>query len=142
MLFPGRVDGEGRGVDGGDRLQRDQVDAATGGEAVDVGNADGVAGVAAPGNQQQVGLRAPAVLGASTQRFGRVPQRLQPGVRAPVADAAGVVVAIVGGGSLVDLAIGADANLNALPVVLVESLLSGDRDAAKGGRVRVVGPVL
>ena len=53
-----------------------------------------------------------------------------------------VVVAVVGGGALVDAAVGPDADLDPLPVVGVEALLAGDRDAAQGRRVRVVGPVL
>ena len=129
-------------VDGGDRLQRDQVDLAAPGDPVEVGEAVGVAGVAAAGDEQPVGLRPPAVGGADADRLGEVLERVDPGVRAPVGDALGVVVAVVGGGPFVDLAVRADANLDPLPIVFVETLVSDDRDAAQGGGIGVVGPIL
>ena len=59
-------------VGGGDRLERDQVDAAAGVKRDAAVVAD-VAGVAAAGDEQQVGLGAPAVLGAGAERFGQRP---------------------------------------------------------------------
>ena len=64
------------------------------------GDAGGVAGVAAAGDEQEVGLGAPAVVGAGADRFGDVLERADAGVGAPVGDALAVVVAVVGGGAL------------------------------------------
>ncbi len=133
-----------RALDGcRDRLERDQVDAVARGEAFDVGNAGGVAGVAAAGDDQQVGLGAPAVLGSQAERFGRVLDGVDAGVRGPAGDGPGsLVVAVVRRGALVDRAVGTDADLDSLPVVPVKALLTGDRDTTQRGRVGVVGPVL
>jgi hypothetical protein len=120
VLEPGRADREGGVVFGGDRLQRDQVDAAAGGEAVDVGNPDRITGVAAAGDQQQVGLRSPTVRVAGADYFGDVLERVEARVGAPVGDAARVVVAVVGRRPLIDLSVRADADLDPLPVVDVK----------------------
>src|SRR6478752_4830237 len=142
LLQPGRGDREGGGAGGGDLLQGDQVDAAAGDVAVGVWIAAGVAGVAAAGDEEEVSLRAPAVLGAGADGFGEVPQGAAANVRTPVADAAGVVVAVVRGGALVHLPVGAEAQLHALPVVVVIALVPHHRQVAQGRRVGVVGPVL
>lgn len=112
------------------------------GEAIDVGNPGGVAGVAVAGDEQQVGLVAPAVWPAGADGFGGVLQRVETRARAPIGDVVGVVVAVVRGSPLVDVAVGAHANLHPLPVVWIKSLFADDRHAAQGGGVRVVGPVL
>src|SRR5262245_52484515 len=111
-------------------------------EAVDAREAAGVAGMAPAGNQQQAACRPPAVAGAGADRLGQVAQRANVRVRSPVGDAARVVVAVVGGGALVDFAIGPDADLDALPIVPVESLFADHGSPAQGGGVGVVGPVL
>ena len=80
--------------------------------------------------------------GAEADGFGSALERADAGVGAPVGGSLAVVVAVVGGGALVDRAVGPDADLDPLPVVAVEALVADDRDAAQGGRVRVVGPVL
>jgi hypothetical protein len=49
---------------------------------------------------------------------------------------------VVRGGALVDLSIGGDADLHRLPVVAVVAARAHDRNAAEGGRVGVVEPVL
>ena len=98
--------------------------------------------MAAAGDEQQVRLRAPAVGGAGVERFGQALEQADPGVRAPVDVLQRVVVAVVRGGPLVDLPVGADANLDPLPVVRVIALRADHRDAAQGGRVGVVGEVL
>ena len=95
------------------------MDAATGDEAGPIVVAGGVAGVAAAGDEQQAGLGAPAVGGAGAERLGEVAKRVEAGIGAPVGGAELVVVAVVGGGALVDAAVGADAELDRLPVVMV-----------------------
>jgi len=62
FLQPRRHDGEGRVAVGGDRLERDDMDAATRDEAAAAVAPADVAGVGATGDFQQPGLRAPAVL--------------------------------------------------------------------------------
>jgi hypothetical protein len=111
-LAPGRGDREpGIGL-GRDRLQRDQVDAPARSEAGGPALTGDVAGVAAAGYEQQVGLRPPTVGLPGAELLGEVLERPDAGVRAPVGDAAGVVVAVVRGGPLVDRAVGADPKLN------------------------------
>ena len=94
------------------------MDTATRCEAFDVGNARRTAGVTAAGDDQQVGLGAPTVLGAQAERFGGALDRIDAGVRSPTAEGPGaLVVARVRGGALVDVAAGTDADLDPLPVV-------------------------
>ncbi len=102
---------------GGDRLERDQVDAAAGSEAAATGLAGGIAGVAAAGDEQQVGLRAPAVRVADVEVFGERAEEADAGVRAPVEVLQRVVVAVVSGGPLVGGAVGIDPDLDAFPIV-------------------------
>jgi len=119
------------------------MDLSTWSEALDAGYAGGVARVAAAGDDQEVSLRAPAVLGAKAECFGRLLDRIEAGVGSPAADGAGpLVVALVGGGALIDRSIGPNADLDSLPVIPVVTRLAGDRDATKGGGVRIVGPVV
>jgi hypothetical protein len=133
LLVPGRGDREAGGAGGGDRLQRDQVDAAAGDQPVGAGDAVGVARVTAAGDEQGMGLGAPAVAGAGADRFGDVLQRIDAGVGAPVGGALVVVVALMGRGALGGRAVGADADLDAFPVVVVVAQRADDRDAAQGG---------
>lgn len=98
--------------------------------------------MAAARDQQDPGLRAPAIMGAGAERFGRGLERSEPGVGAPVGHSPGVVVTVVRGRPLVDGAIGADTNANALPIVSVVAGRARDRHAAQRRRVRVVSPVL
>jgi len=80
----------------GNRLERDQVNTAARGEALDVGDAGGVAGVAASGDDQQVRLGAPAVPAAQAKRFGRALDRIDAGIRSPAANRPrALVVALV-----------------------------------------------
>ena len=125
----------------GDRLERDQVDAAAGGEAAAAVDAGSVAGVAAAGDEQQAGLRAPAV-----RRRGRRPLRStslsgpMPASEPQLAALGAVVVAVVGGGALVDLAVRADPDLDPLPVVARGSpsrRRSGRRGRSPSRRSRV-----
>jgi hypothetical protein len=105
------------------------VDAVARGEAFDVRDAGGVAGMAAAGDDQQVGLGAPAVLGAEAECFGRVLDGIDPGVRGPATDRAwALVVALVRGGALIDRSVGTDADLDSLPIVGMKSRVAGDRD--------------
>ena len=118
------------------------MDAAGGRVAAAASGPGGVAGVAAAGDQQQVRLRAPAVGRAGADGFGQVLEPADPGVGGPVDVLQRVVVAVVGGGALVDPPFGADADLDPLPVVGVVAPLARDRDAAQGRRVGVVGEVV
>src|SRR4029077_20289972 len=107
------------------------VDAAAGGEAVELAETERVAPcVAAAGDEEEMGGRAPAGAGDD------------PRVGGPVAGTEAVVVAVMGGGPLVDSAVGADSELDALPVVVVVPPGAGDRHAPQGGRIGVVGPKL
>ncbi len=80
--------------------------------------------------------------GRAPDRLREVPQRRDAGVGAPVGAAPRVVVAVVGGGALVDAAVRPDPQLDALPVVAVVALGADDRHAAQSRGVGVVGPVL
>jgi len=71
-----------------------------------------VAGVAATRDEQDTGLGAPAVLGAGAERFVELAQRAEARIRREVGFVAPVVVAVVGGGALVDAPVLADANLD------------------------------
>ena len=95
-----------------------------------------------PETSSSAGLRAPAVAAPGRRSPRRSAERPEAGVGAPVGRPRAVVVAVVGGGPLVDLALGADADLHRLPVVGVIARAAGDRHAAQGRRVGVVEPVL
>jgi len=141
-LRHGGVDGETSRGRGRDRLQWDQAGPVARREALDPRDAVGVAGVAAAGDEQDVGLRAPAVVGAEADDLGDVPERADAHVRSPVDDFLAVVVATVRRGTLVDRAIGTDADLDAFPVVAVIAGLADAGNAPQRRRVRIVEPVL
>jgi hypothetical protein len=97
------------------------VNTATRRDAIDTREAVGVAGMATTGDEQEVGLGAPAIARADAHGFGGVLQQLDPPIGSVVGDALDGVVAMVRGGALVDPAVRADADLDPLPIVDVKT---------------------
>lgn len=141
-LAPGRADGKavlgGAGLD--ERLERDEMDAAARRDPVDAGEAAGVAGVAAAGDEQQAAGGAPAVSWARADGLGGDADGVDSCIRAPVGGAADVVVAVVGGGARVDPPTGPDADLEALPILGGTFGTWGTGWAIRGSRVSEIAP--
>src|SRR3954453_8972585 len=95
FLLPGWADCEAGVAGRRYRLQRDQVDPVARGEAFDVGGAEGVGGVAAAGDEEDVGLGGPAISRPQPASLHDVRQRTEACVRDPVGDVLVVVVAVV-----------------------------------------------